>query len=703
MEDQKYWYPAFFFAVLLVIIAAGAIFTLFIINYPPEAPRDLNIEQVSTGANLEWADSFSQDVVQYNIYRSRTIGDVGNLIAETDQTEYLDFLTEDGVYYYIVKSFDGEFESENNEQKEFYYDLTGPEIHDITLHTGTRKTNTEDIMFYFSVDSDATECQIINITEWFPNTGIYSYTLNTSNNSHSFDFICKDKWGNTGPQKNIEIIFDNTPPTITKIQPDFFVAEGDVVFIFTVDKVSQCTLSFGEEKIWEGEVYGNISIPATIEKTNYVFSCIDEAGNTEYLTGSVEVKLTDIFSLIINNGESVTNSRNVDLDFIFTPFLEGITCEVYNVKFVSSAVSQEGEMYSFAPEGDTTLDWEITSGYGRKYVFAACQLDNRVVGTSIVSVDYKKESEDSTPPSNTDDSYSGAPKNLNIKINNGEAYTNSLTVYLTLNANYATDCAYKTKPGDDWSSWSRYATSKTLFLPYSENTDTYTVYYKCKNRHGESNSVSDSIIFDDVPPGIATYLTADYNGRGIYLSWKHANDAVRYDIYRMAAGSSRPSPGTSTLSLYRKVGSTSGSNYEDTALSSSGYYYYYIVAIDRAENRGEASETISAFADVDAPEVRITSPSSGSQTTASSILFSFVATDNHASSLSCSAIQSGAEIWSGSSVSGNKVSFTVSLSTGQNTIKVGCSDEYHTGQASISILRTSGSETQDPDLPPPAS
>lgn len=86
------------------------------------------------------------------------------------------------------------------------------------------------------------------------------------------------------------------------------------------------------------------------------------------------------------------------------------------------------------------------------------------------------------------------PLNPSISINNGDIYTNNTLVNLILYSIYANEMCFKIDNGY-WSDWEIYNTSKQMNVSGSENNTKYTIYVKFKNVFGESDMVSDSIIY----------------------------------------------------------------------------------------------------------------------------------------------------------------------------------------------------------------
>jgi len=82
-------------------------------------------------------------------------------------------------------------------------------------------------------------------------------------------------------------------------------------------------------------------------------------------------------------------------------------------------------------------------------------------------------------------------------INNGDIYTNSTLVFLTLSSTYATEMCFKNNTGS-WSVWESYETTKYLYLDGSTNNTKYIIIAKFRNNLGKSDIVNDDITFKNI-------------------------------------------------------------------------------------------------------------------------------------------------------------------------------------------------------------
>lgn len=107
-----------------------------------------------------------------------------------------------------------------------------------------------------------------------------------------------------------------------------------------------------------------------------------------------------------------------------------------------------------------------------------------------------------------------APRDLEIRINNGKAMTASSDVALSLFARHASECHFSSD-GGSWGSWEAYSTTRDWELDGADGLK--QVFYQCRNSAGEtSNPVSASIELDSTPPAIS--LSSPESGKTYYNS-----------------------------------------------------------------------------------------------------------------------------------------------------------------------------------------
>ncbi len=103
------------------------------------------------------------------------------------------------------------------------------------------------------------------------------------------------------------------------------------------------------------------------------------------------------------------------------------------------------------------------------------------------------------------------PTSLSISINNGDEYTNSTSVVLSLNVEDSGSGVYQmafSGNGAAWTDWELYNTSKSYTLSSVEGSK--TVYFRVKDEAGNiAPYVFDSIILDTMPPTVISIILSD--------------------------------------------------------------------------------------------------------------------------------------------------------------------------------------------------
>lgn len=144
-------------------------------------------------------------------------------------------------------------------------------------------------------------------------------------------------------------------------------------------------------------------------------------------------------------------------------------------------------------------DWEITgpqgflsfSGSEFDSIFTKPGLYNGIVaGADACEQVYRKEFEFYVSPIVTAKS---------LVINNGDAYTNQLGLYLSLSAENATEMLISETPSCT-GQWQTY--SETARFSLSQKNQKVTIYAKFRNGSKESGCISDDITHDDIAPTV---------------------------------------------------------------------------------------------------------------------------------------------------------------------------------------------------------
>ncbi len=165
----------------------------------PMDPADLNATAGDMQINLIWNASNSDDLQEYNVYRSITDGFIageGNLIASTTETNYTDSNISFGTtYYYKIKAIDnaGNLSNESNQANASPLDETPPKT-TISGFTDEEWTNLNPLTILFECTDSGSGCNKtfynLNQTGWNCMTG---NTLNVSEEGiHSIEVYSTD-------------------------------------------------------------------------------------------------------------------------------------------------------------------------------------------------------------------------------------------------------------------------------------------------------------------------------------------------------------------------------------------------------------------------------------------------------------------------------------------------------------------------------
>lgn len=231
----------------------------------------------------------------------------------------------------------------------------------------------------------------------------------------------------------------------------------------------------------------------------------------------------------------------------------------------------------------------VTDGNKYSYTLPYAKNDGATV-TVYVDVNDAVENNTSSTWSFTIDT--SGPSLGGVEIDDNGGYTNDTTPLINLTGvsgsptHMALSCD---GGGSDWKAWETYDSSVTNFslstsdynCPGGDNK-AFKIYVKLKDAGGnESGTESDSSFFDDDPPGTVSNLTATAGDHEVRLEWDAATDAERYKIYVDGDFNKETTSTSTTVS-----GLTNGTEYD-----------FKIRAVDRADNTGGWSSTVSATPD----------------------------------------------------------------------------------------------------------
>ena len=199
----------------------------------------------------------------------------------------------------------------------------------------------------------------------------------------------------------------------------------------------------------------------------------------------------EVYSITINNGNATTNSLDVTLT------LSSGTQDPHNpivsMRFTNNDPSIT-EDWSAWRTYSLTSTWQLLPGLGIKTVTAQNKLQNGTL-TEYFSDNIEV---DTSPPEGT------------VVIENGDPYTSSQLVTLTLSANDDSSVEQMSfrNDGSTWTAWESYATLKSWTMTESEGTK--VVHAQFKDDVGLITEASDTIILDATPPKGSILINGGY-------------------------------------------------------------------------------------------------------------------------------------------------------------------------------------------------
>lgn len=294
--------------------------------------------------------------------------------------------------------------------------------------------------------------------------------------------------------------------------PDTFSAAAYLIYRADSDSAeylfidTSLSLEYADTNLHNGQRYG------------YRVSAVD-SNDVEGYQSSPAFGVPNLYMLIINDGDLVTNVRNVNLTFA-APVS---TMYMMVSNFLDFADS------NWEPYADTR-QWLLTSGDGLKTVYAVFRdsLDN---STEFVSDDIAFEI---------------LPYQYSITANNGAEVTYSRNLELAISAPEGTSyMMISDNPDFDGGQWESFATLKQWFvsLQSADNRDTVSFYAHFRDEYGDSVAieVSDSIILASSDPVelFDVYQPPDHY-QSIQLQWSQSlsEDFYYYRLYRSRGANS---------------------------------------------------------------------------------------------------------------------------------------------------------------------
>ncbi|MFH1642525.1 MAG: Ig-like domain-containing protein, partial [Nanoarchaeota archaeon] len=285
------------------------------------------------------------------------------------------------------------------------------------------------------------------------------------------------------------VIVDKTAPKVTSVSLDLSqYTPGAAITITVTATDDEGVISVTADNIEltnvdEDEWSGTITAETETGLHNIEIIASDAAGSqaTDSITyeviGSLDVTPPTISIESPSNGNYVIASITISGTADDETELDGVE------------VSTDGSTWEDAAITDTAWEypWDISELTDGSYTIAAKAIDtNGNEETAYITVTLDQS----------------API-LSIMINNGEGYTSSEDVTLTLTATDATSGLDECRFSNDDETWSEYGDfSPTKSWDLSEGDGKKTVYYECDDIAGNTGTAQDTITLDTTEPTI---------------------------------------------------------------------------------------------------------------------------------------------------------------------------------------------------------
>ncbi len=552
---------------VLFSLSIVLIFLLGCVSAPPEdvSPRDLEIRINNGKAATASAD------VQLSLFARHAadcrISNDGSSWGPWESYSIDKSWTLDGAdglkqVFYQCRNSAGELSSTVSESIEL--DSTHPTISLSSPESGKTYYNSVELAFNVSDPaSDTVKCSA-TIGNTVQELGILhtdkpqSVLISLSTGEKSLSLTCSD--GVHSTSKNISFTMKKKPVVTVRINGGSDYTESkNVTLDLSSATATECRFSRGQTQWSNWEPYtgsaawilkgndGNKRAYAQCRDSNGIESEIAED------TIILDTQPPPYISLSINNHAAWTFSQDVALGLY-----------AYSAK--ECRFSNDGQSWSAWEAYSTKKTWKLTDGEGEKTVHYECR--NKSGGDlGIVST---KINYSTIPPT--------SPSALSIQINNGEEYTSSENMQLSLSAAGAFECRLR-EGSLDWSAWENFVDAKTFKI--TGNDGAKTIYYQCRNSHG-STTVFDRIYLDRGAPSQVKSLKAAASPYSVVLSWGAASDSgsgiESYSVFRKVD------------SAWKWIGSVSGLSFKDEGVVSGESYEYRVGALDYNRNAGSFSE-----------------------------------------------------------------------------------------------------------------
>lgn len=199
-----------------------------------------------------------------------------------------------------------------------------------------------------------------------------------------------------------------------------------------------------------------------------------------------------------------------------------------------------------------------------------------------------------------------------ISINNGNAFTGSRDVTLTLTTSTGSSFRLSSN-GISWGDWAPFAATKKVTLPPGDGTK--IVFVQFKDDSGNiSKTYSDDIVLDTTKPLDGKLIATQLPNDGIQLSWSNFKDTgSEISGFRLVRGTTLPASctrvgaGQTLINLAADLSSYIDNGTSENPLQDNTLYYYRLCAIDTAGNMSSgATASARSISELDPPAGTVT-------------------------------------------------------------------------------------------------
>ncbi|MFX0075469.1 MAG: hypothetical protein ACFE96_08510, partial [Candidatus Hermodarchaeota archaeon] len=369
-------------------------------------------------------------------------------------------------------------------------DATAP-TGSIIINNGNTWTNTTSVTLSLTYDdttSGVLEVRYSNDgsswSAWESAGATKVWTLFTSDGTKTVYFEVKDN-ALLVSQFTDTIILDTAAPTGSIIinNGDTWTNTTSVTLLLTYGDTTSGVLEVRYSNdgsswtAWEGPSGNRVWTLTGGDSTKTVYYEIkDNAGLISQFTDTIDLDTTaPTGSIIINNGDTWTNSTSVTLSLTYGDASSGVA----EVRY-----SNDGSSWTSWEAAGATRAWTLTGGDGSKTVYYEVK-DN----AGLVSQFTDTITLDATAPTGS------------IIINDGDTWTNTTSVTLSLTYGDATSGVLEVRYSNDGSSWTAWeAAGATRAWTLASGDGTKTVYYEVKDNALLVSQFTDTIVLDTTTP-----------------------------------------------------------------------------------------------------------------------------------------------------------------------------------------------------------